>query len=80
MTYRKLIGMYGEVGHVWVGGVAPKPHLRLMYTPTPTHPGSPSHWAVKLVSGGNYYNRARMQTYFHDTAWGACMSAARLWF
>jgi len=57
-----------------------KPHLRLHYTPAKS-PGNRSGafpWSVEYMRGPN--TRARRETYQHDTAWGAMLSAEILWF
>lgn len=55
-----------------------KPHLRLQYNPTPTHPDSACHWRVEYVRGPSH--KARRATYFHTTSNGALHSARVIWW
>lgn len=71
-------GVYHTAADIRAAGI--KPHLRLRYTP-PGAPGNRSGmfpWSVEYVRGTN--QRARRETYQHNTAGGAVLSAGQLWF
>jgi hypothetical protein len=57
-----------------------KPHLRLHYTPA-GKAGNRSGsfpWSVEYLRGPS--SRCRRETYQHNTAGGAVLSAGQLWF
>lgn len=55
-----------------------KPHLRLHYKATDSGRPTKFNWEVEYVRGPS--KRVRRRSYWHDTSWGALVSAATLWF